>query len=129
VATSVPARDIELVRGFNRLVTRRLGTLDDPYLGKRPLGECRVLYEIGLEGATARDVRARLGLDPAYLAGLVRALERDGLVRESEARPVRRPRAYGSRPPAIRCCASWTVTRTSSRRRCWRRSAQPSENA
>jgi DNA-binding MarR family transcriptional regulator/GNAT superfamily N-acetyltransferase len=84
VATSVPARDIELVRGFNRLVTRRLGALDDPYLGKRPLGECRVLYEIGLEGATARDVRARLGLDPAYLARLVRALERDGLVRGSE---------------------------------------------
>lgn len=84
MATSVPARDIELVRGFNRLVTRRLGALDDPYLGKRPLGECRVLYEIGLEGATVRDVRARLGLDPAYLARLVRALERDGLVRESE---------------------------------------------
>ena len=59
MATSVPARDIELVRGFNRLVTRRLGALDDPYLGKRPLGECRVLYEIGLEGATVRDVRAR----------------------------------------------------------------------
>jgi DNA-binding MarR family transcriptional regulator/GNAT superfamily N-acetyltransferase len=86
VATSVPPRDIEFVRGFNRLVTRRLGALDDPYLGKRPLGECRVLYEIGLEGATARDVRARLGLDPAYLARLVRALERDGLVRESEGR-------------------------------------------
>ena len=84
MATSVPARDIELVRGFNRLVTRRLGALDDPYLGKRPLGECRVLYEIGLEGATARDVRARLGLDPAYLARLVGALERDGLVRGSE---------------------------------------------
>jgi DNA-binding MarR family transcriptional regulator/GNAT superfamily N-acetyltransferase len=84
VATSVPARDIELVRGFNRLVTRRLGALDDPYLGTRPLGECRVLYEIGLEGATARDVRARLGLEAAYLARLIRALERDGLVRESE---------------------------------------------
>jgi DNA-binding MarR family transcriptional regulator/GNAT superfamily N-acetyltransferase len=87
VATSVPARDIELVRGFNRLVARRLGALDDPYLGKRPLGECRVLYEIGLEGATARDVRARLGLDAGYLARLVRALERDGLVRESEVPP------------------------------------------
>lgn len=84
MATSVPARDIELVRGFNRLVTRRLAALDDPYLGKRPLGECRVLYEIGVEGATARDVRARLGLEAAYLARLVRALERDGLVRESE---------------------------------------------
>jgi ribosomal protein S18 acetylase RimI-like enzyme len=84
VATSVPARDIELVRGFNRLVTRRLGALDDAYLGKRPLGECRVLYEIGLEGATARDVRARLGLDPAYLERLIASLEREGLVEGPE---------------------------------------------
>jgi GNAT superfamily N-acetyltransferase len=84
VATSVPARDIELVRGFSRLITRRLGALDDPYLGKRPLGECRVLYEIGVEGATARDVRARLGLEAGYLARLIAALERDGLVEERE---------------------------------------------
>jgi GNAT superfamily N-acetyltransferase/DNA-binding MarR family transcriptional regulator len=83
VTTGVPARDIELVRGFNRLVTRRLGALDDHYLGRRPLGECRVLYEIGDDGATARDVRARLGLEPAYLARLVRSLERDGLVEEA----------------------------------------------
>lgn len=84
MATGVPARDIELVRGFNRLVTRRLGALDDPYLGRRPLGECRVLYEIGLEGTAARDVRARLGLDPAYLERLIASLERDGLVEGSE---------------------------------------------
>ena len=84
MAASVPAAEIDLVRGFNRLVTRQLGVLDDPYLGRRPLGECRVLYEIGVDGATARDVRARLGLEPAYLARLLRALERDGLVEESD---------------------------------------------
>lgn len=82
MTASVPAADIDLVRGFNRLVTRQLGALDDPYLGRRPLGECRVMYEIGAGGATARDVRARLGLEPAYLARLVRSLERDGLVEE-----------------------------------------------
>jgi GNAT superfamily N-acetyltransferase/DNA-binding MarR family transcriptional regulator len=86
MVASVPAADVDLVRGFNRLVTRQVGALDDPYLGRRPLGECRVLYEIGLEGATARDVRARLGLDPAYLARLVGSLERDGLVEESDER-------------------------------------------
>jgi DNA-binding MarR family transcriptional regulator/N-acetylglutamate synthase-like GNAT family acetyltransferase len=43
-----------------------------------------VLYEIGVDGATARDVRARLGLEPAYLARLVRSLEQDGLVEESD---------------------------------------------
>jgi DNA-binding MarR family transcriptional regulator/GNAT superfamily N-acetyltransferase len=83
VTTRVPARDVEIVRGFNRLVTRQVGALDDPYLGRRPLGECRVLYEIGLEGTEARDVRARLGLDPAYLARLIGSLERDGLVEGS----------------------------------------------
>jgi GNAT superfamily N-acetyltransferase/DNA-binding MarR family transcriptional regulator len=84
MAASVPAADIELVRGFNRLVTRQLGALDDPYLGRRPLGECRVLYEIGSAGATARDVRARLGLDPDYLARLVGSLQRDRLVEDSD---------------------------------------------
>jgi GNAT superfamily N-acetyltransferase/DNA-binding MarR family transcriptional regulator len=86
MTASVPAADIERVRGFNRLVTRRLGALDDPYLGRRPLGECRVLYEIGLEGATTRDVRARLGLDERYLAAVIASLESDGLVEESKGR-------------------------------------------
>lgn len=80
MAASVPAADIDRVRGFNRLVTRQLRAFDDPYLGRRPLGECRVLYEIGVDGATARDVRARLGLHTAYLARLIASLERDGLV-------------------------------------------------
>jgi DNA-binding MarR family transcriptional regulator/GNAT superfamily N-acetyltransferase len=80
MTAGVPAADIDLVRGFNRLVTRQLGVLDDPYMGERPLGECRVLYEIGAAGATERDVRARLGLDPAYLDRLAGSLERDGLV-------------------------------------------------
>jgi DNA-binding MarR family transcriptional regulator/N-acetylglutamate synthase-like GNAT family acetyltransferase len=40
-----------------------------------------VLFEIGTHGATPRDIRARLGLDSGYLARLLRALQRDGLVR------------------------------------------------
>lgn len=39
-----------------------------------------MLFEIGHDGATPRDIRARLGLDSGYLARLLRALERDGLV-------------------------------------------------
>jgi DNA-binding MarR family transcriptional regulator/N-acetylglutamate synthase-like GNAT family acetyltransferase len=41
-----------------------------------------VLFEIGAAGATPRDIRARLGLDSGYLARLLRALQRDGLVTE-----------------------------------------------
>ena len=75
-----PARDIAQVRSFNRLVTRQVGALQDRYLDRRPLGEARVLFEIGSRGATARDVRARLGLDSGYLSRLIRSLERAGLV-------------------------------------------------
>ncbi|HEY1276131.1 MAG TPA: helix-turn-helix domain-containing GNAT family N-acetyltransferase [Thermoleophilaceae bacterium] len=82
-------RDIAAVRAFNRLVTRQVGALQDRYLGHRPLGEARVLFEIGERGATPRDVRARLGLDSGYLSRMIRALERDGLV-EAVADPADR---------------------------------------
>lgn len=41
-----------------------------------------MLFEIGTEGSTPRDIRARLGLDSGYLARLLRALRRDGLIDE-----------------------------------------------
>ena len=74
--------DIALVRRFNRVVTRQVGALDDRFLGHRPLGESRVLFEIGLEGASPRDIRARLGLDSGYLSRVIGSLERDGLIEQ-----------------------------------------------
>jgi DNA-binding MarR family transcriptional regulator len=80
----VAQEEIAQVRSFNRLVTSQLGALNDRYLGKRPLGESRVLFEIAVAGgATPRDVRARLGLDSGYLARMIRSLQRDGLVEEA----------------------------------------------
>jgi DNA-binding MarR family transcriptional regulator/GNAT superfamily N-acetyltransferase len=76
------SEEIALVRSFNRLVTSQVGALNDRYLGRLPLGESRVLFEIGMDGATPRDVRARLGLDSGYLSRMIRALQRDGLVSE-----------------------------------------------
>jgi DNA-binding MarR family transcriptional regulator/N-acetylglutamate synthase-like GNAT family acetyltransferase len=68
------------VRRFHRLVTQRAGALDDHFLGRdRPLGESRVLYEIGTAGADLRDLRARLGLDSGYLSRLVQSLASAGL--------------------------------------------------
>ena len=76
--------EIAQVRRFNRLVTQRAGALDDHFLGRdRPLGESRLLYEIGSEGADLRDLRRRLGLDAGYVSRLVTALQRKGLVRLS----------------------------------------------
>src|SRR3954463_2624570 len=77
-------QEIARVRSFNRLVTRQVGALSDRYLGRLPLGEARVLYEVGTAGsATPRDVRARLGLDSGYLARVVASLRRHGLVEEA----------------------------------------------
>jgi DNA-binding MarR family transcriptional regulator/GNAT superfamily N-acetyltransferase len=80
------ADQISQVRRFNRLVTQRAGALNDQFLGRdRPLGESRLLYEIGAEGADLRDLRRRLGLDSGYVSRLVSALERKGLVRLSRS--------------------------------------------
>lgn len=99
----IDQQEIALVRSFNRLVARQVGVLSDRYFGRRPYGETRVLFEIGSEGATSRDVRARLGLDSGYLSRMLQSLERDGLV---ERRP---------NPADRRTVRAWVTTSRSSR--------------
>jgi len=80
------ADQVRTVRRFNRTVTRRVGALDDSFLGRgRPLSEARLLFEIGSAGADARDLRERLALDSGYLSRLLRSLERQGLVASCRA--------------------------------------------
>lgn len=72
--------DLSLVRAFNRTLTQRLGVLSEKYLGRdRPYVESRVLFEIGSQGATIRELRERLGMDSGFLSRLLRRLERKGL--------------------------------------------------
>jgi DNA-binding MarR family transcriptional regulator/GNAT superfamily N-acetyltransferase len=72
---------VERVRRFNRTVTQRVGALDDAYLSRRrPLGQCRVLWEVGPDGAEVRALRSRLDLDSGYLSRLLHLLQADGLV-------------------------------------------------
>src|SRR3954453_15645902 len=81
------------VRSFNRIVTQRIGVLDDAFLSRdRPLGPARVLWEIGPDGADVRALRERLDLDSGYLSRLLRSLERDGLVVAQAAPRDRRVR-------------------------------------
>lgn len=81
------------VRSFNRIVTERVGALNDHFLGRtHPLGAARLLWELGAEGTDGatgvtvadgveiRELRGRLGLDSAYMSRLLRALEHEGLV-------------------------------------------------
>ncbi len=72
---------VRRVRRFHRLVTQRIGALETSYLHRgRPLGEARLLYEIGLEGGEVRVLREKLGLDSGYVSRLLRSLEEQGLV-------------------------------------------------
>src|SRR5437762_6901116 len=86
---------IQQIRQFNRTVTEGIGALHDRFLGRaRPLGEARLLWEIGPEGAEVRALRSRLGLDSGYVSRLSRSLQRQRLARvrvDPGDRRVRRP--------------------------------------
>jgi len=72
---------VDRVRRFNRTVTQRVGALEDAFLARdRPLGQARLLWEIGTAGTEVRALRSKLELDSGYLSRLLRALEADGLV-------------------------------------------------
>jgi DNA-binding MarR family transcriptional regulator/GNAT superfamily N-acetyltransferase len=74
-------------------VTQRAGALDDRYLARsRPLGEARLLWEIGGDGRDVRALRAQLDLDSGYLSRLLRRLEADGLVTVEPGESDRRVR-------------------------------------
>jgi DNA-binding MarR family transcriptional regulator/ribosomal protein S18 acetylase RimI-like enzyme len=69
------------VRSFNRAVTLGVGALQASYLERgRPLGEARLLFEVGAEGADLRALRAKLGLDSGYLSRMVQSLSNQGLI-------------------------------------------------
>ena len=84
---------IARVRSFNRTVTQTIGALNDHYLGRdRPLGECRLIFEIGEAGAEVGELRARLDLDSGSASRLLRSLEHQGLVTTKPGSPDRRVR-------------------------------------
>ena len=90
------------VRRFNRAVTQRVGALDDSYLARgRPLGEARVLWEIGEEGCEVRALRSRLGLDSGHASRLLRSLEAAGLVEVTPGAADRRARTARLTPAGL----------------------------
>jgi DNA-binding MarR family transcriptional regulator/GNAT superfamily N-acetyltransferase len=81
------------VRSFNRAITQRIGALENGFLGRgRPLGASRVLFEVGTSGISVRRLREKLGLDSGYVSRLLRALEREGLVRTRKSKEDARAR-------------------------------------
>jgi DNA-binding MarR family transcriptional regulator/GNAT superfamily N-acetyltransferase len=70
------------VRRFNRIVTERVGALNDHFHARAlSLGEARVLWEVGVEGRDVRSLRNQLELDSGYLSRLLRSLEAAGLIK------------------------------------------------
>lgn len=72
---------VNQVRRFNRAVSQYVGALESNFLGRdRPLGACRVLFEVGRRGIEIRELRDHLELDSGYVSRLVKSLESEGLV-------------------------------------------------
>ena len=103
----MPDELVATVRRFNRVVTERVGALQDRFLGfQGPLGEARLLWEIGADGCEIRLLRSRLGLDSGYISRLLRSLQDAGLVTVAEGAADRRIRvarltAAGRRERAV----------------------------
>ncbi len=80
--------DIDALRAFNRVYTRRLGLLN-AHLDKSPLTltEARILYEIAHRSApTAADIMRALGLDRGQLSRTLKRFTERGLI-ETEPHP------------------------------------------
>src|SRR6476619_4838001 len=103
----MPDAMVDQVRRFNRTVTQRVGALDDHFLARdRPLGEARVLWEIGRDGCEVRALRHRLQIDSGYLSRLLRSLEADDLVRVG---PSAADRRVGRAELTRKGRAEWTL--------------------
>ena len=87
------AAAVRQVRSFNRTVAERLGALSDRFLRRRrPMGEARLLWEIGPDSAELRQLRGRLSLDSGYLSRALHSLEDQGLVTVRTSRHDKRVR-------------------------------------
>jgi DNA-binding MarR family transcriptional regulator/GNAT superfamily N-acetyltransferase len=72
---------VRRVRRFNRAVALSVGALNTSYLERgRPLGEARLVFEIGAAGTEARSLRMRLALDSGYLSRMLQSLSSQRLV-------------------------------------------------
>ncbi|MEM6635645.1 MAG: helix-turn-helix domain-containing GNAT family N-acetyltransferase [Pseudomonadota bacterium] len=85
---------LDRIRRFTRFYTARIGLLGQSYVDPdMPLGETRVLYELGQrESWTPRRCAETLGLDEGYLSRICARLESKGLIDRKPSPEDRRVR-------------------------------------
>jgi DNA-binding MarR family transcriptional regulator/predicted GNAT family acetyltransferase len=73
---------VEAIRRFNRFYTRKIGVLQEGFLGSAySLTQGRVLYEIAhREKPRAALVGAELGLDAGYVSRILQGFKKEGLI-------------------------------------------------
>ena len=80
-------KQVSTIRAFNRFYTRKIGVLDGMASSPFSLVEARVLYELAhRQQTTATDIRKELGLDAGYMSRILRAFERQKLVRREQSK-------------------------------------------
>jgi DNA-binding MarR family transcriptional regulator/N-acetylglutamate synthase-like GNAT family acetyltransferase len=71
----------DIVRRFSRCYTRRIGVLQEGFLGSPlSLTEGRVIYELAQGRTAAAEIAAGLDLDPGYLSRILSGFEKRGLI-------------------------------------------------
>jgi DNA-binding MarR family transcriptional regulator len=121
---------LQSVRRFNRLVTRRVGALEVDYLRRgRPLAEARLIFEISADGADVRALRCKLGLDSGYLSRLLQSLKTQGLIAVTKGDDDGRRRHVNLTRKGAAERAAYDRLSTISRNRCWTPSTPPSRLA
>jgi DNA-binding MarR family transcriptional regulator/N-acetylglutamate synthase-like GNAT family acetyltransferase len=78
---AAPATAIAALRSFNRFYTRRVGLMEESFLGSGlTLVESRLLFELAHGARHPQDVVKRLAMDAGYVSRLLKDLLRRGLV-------------------------------------------------
>ncbi len=82
------ARDIDLVRRFNRFYTKRIGLLREGLLDTHfSLTQARVRFEIGSHpGTRSADLACDLGVDRGFLSRLLKSFERRHLIKRTKSK-------------------------------------------
>src|SRR5579871_5846463 len=111
---------VEQVRSFNRTMTERVGALHDHFLGRaHPLGEARLLWEIGAEALPSENYGGGWGLIQDTPAACCVRWRGKACWSWSRAKTMAGCARSGSRGRVSASEPNWTSAPMPLRIRCW----------